>query len=378
MNQPGGKIVFAGGGTGGHIYPALATIEILKEKGRFDILYIGGYKGLETRIVPEKNIAFKKIMISGFHRAFTVKNLLFPLKVVRGLMQSCSILKKFQPQVVVGTGGYASGPVVYVAAKKGIPTLIQEQDSYPGVTTRMLAKYADVICLAYPEAQSYLKKITGEVLMTGNPVRKSLKLVSKTEGANYWGLDSERPVIFILGGSQGAHSINQAMAELFEELNEKFRVQFLWQTGMRNYRKVEQWPAATHKDVKAQPYFENMDIAYSTADIIVSRAGAITLAEFSLVRKPCVLVPYPYAAANHQEHNARTIADAGAAAIVIEDNQFRDNLRSALESLLTDKNKANTMTRNWQKFQYPDAAETIADKIVEMAKEVRFHETGKD
>jgi UDP-N-acetylglucosamine--N-acetylmuramyl-(pentapeptide) pyrophosphoryl-undecaprenol N-acetylglucosamine transferase len=207
------KIIFAGGGTGGHVYPALATMEALQQKGKFELLFIGGYHGIENQIIPD-GVNYKKIWISGFQRFFTVRNFLFPVKLLVSLFQSLLVLLKFKPNAVVGTGGYVSGPVVYTAAKMGIPTLIQEQDSYPGVTTRLLSRYSDIVCVPYQQVIQHIKKVKGEIVVTGVPVRHSLKIVTKQEAVLQWGLKADKPLIFIFGGSQGAHSINKAVKQI--------------------------------------------------------------------------------------------------------------------------------------------------------------------
>ncbi len=369
MNRPSGKIAFAGGGTGGHVYPALATIEALQQMGDFQFLYIGSKQGIENKIVPGRGIEFRTIWISGFQRSFSLKNLLFPLKLLVSLWHSWKILSRFEPGVVVGTGGYVSGPVVYVASRKGIPTVIQEQDSYPGVTTRLLARYADLICAAYREVEQHLERPKGRFLVTGNPVRMSLQMVSKEEAAAQWGFDPERPVLLVFGGSQGAQSLNRAVSELAERLIADYGLQILWQTGERNYAEISVLPVARHAAVKILPYIERMALAYSAADLIVSRAGAITLAELSQVQKPVVLVPYPYAAANHQEHNARTVAEAGAAMLVREMERVTEELEKALRHILEHPEQAAEMGRAWQQFYHPEAARTIAAEIVHLLKE---------
>lgn len=371
MNKLNGNILFAGGGTGGHIYPALATIEALREKGEFDILYVGGYRGLENKIVPENGIPFKKIWISGFQRFFTIKNAIFPVKLMVSLLQSWKILRQFKPLVVVGTGGYVSGPVVWLAARRGTPTLIQEQDSFPGVTTRLLAKFANVICVPYESVEGHLSKIAGKLLVAGNPVRKSLQLVDKKTAAKEWNLDPDRPVIFIFGGSQGAQSINEAIASLVTGFSGKYGAQVLWQVGSNNYERMKSSAVAGHPDVRILGYINSMNLAYSAADVIVSRAGAIALAELSHVGKPCVLVPYPFAAANHQEHNARTISEAGAALLVKEGERFVERLKEAVESILDDQEYAEKLAASWEKVRKLNAAETIAAEIIDLMQKAK-------
>ncbi len=360
------KIIFAGGGTGGHLYPALATIEALQQRGQFVILFVGGYRGIENQIIPNYPFRYRKIWISGFQRFFTLQNILFPIKLLISLLQSLWILLKFKPEVVVGTGGYVSGPVVYVASKLGIPTLIQEQDSYPGVTTRLLGKYSDIICVPYPEVISHLKKVKGEAVVTGVPVRRSLQLISQEQARSFWGLQVDQPVIFIFGGSQGAHSINKAIRDLAGELIQKYRVQLLWQVGKHNYAEVSNWSISREKGVKVFDYIQEMDKAYSASDLIISRAGAITLAELAMVQKPCILIPYPLAAAQHQEKNAQTIVSAGAAILVREDAKFTENLQEAVEYLLTHPAEAARMGQNWKSIYAPQAADKIADQIIKL------------
>ncbi len=360
------KIIFAGGGTGGHVYPALATIEALKKTGNFDILYIGGYRGIEKEILPGQSIAFKIIWISGFQRYFTLQNFLFFLKLFISLIQSTIILLRFKPDVVVGTGGYVSGPVLYMAAKFGYPTLIQEQDSYPGITTRLLARHVDVICLPYAGVDQHLKKSKGKVVITGNPVRSSFNLVDKAQAVQTWQFDPDRPVVFIFGGSQGAEAVNQVIAQIADEFIKDYQIQILWQTGKKNFEAYRQSEIGQNKNILLKAYIEKMDLAYSAADIIISRAGAITLAELALAGKPCILVPYPHAAANHQEKNAVAIEQAGAAMVVREGDDFKDDMVIALKTLLDKPQLHKQMSESWQKIRQPEAAQKVVTEILQL------------
>lgn len=373
-----GKIVFAGGGTGGHVYPALAIIESLRQKGDFSILYIGGYRGIENSVVPSLGIPYRKIWISGFQRYLTLRNILFPLKVIVSLFQSFYLMLNSRPDVVVGTGGYVSGPVVYSAARLGIPTLVQEQDSFPGITTRLLARYSDIVCVPYEDVRQYLKKIKGKLLVAGVPVRSSLKLHKKELAVAHWGFKVAKPVLFILGGSQGAQSLNRVVSSVAEKLIREHDVQILWQTGKGNYEQVQEWPITHDSRIVVKDYIDSMDLAYSAADIVISRAGAITLAELAAVGKPCVLVPYPYAAAGHQEKNAQAIAGIGAALLVKEDEHFEANLKGTIIKLLEDKNLAEAMGGKWQKIHQPDAAGFIADQVINLMREEHEDTSGKN
>ncbi len=378
MTDIKGKVVFAGGGTGGHIYPALATIEALRQKNEVDLLYIGSRHGIEKNIIPAKRIDFKGIWIAGFKRGLTLKNLLFPIKLGVSLFQSWKTLKRFNPGVVVGTGGYVSGPVVYMASRMKIPTIIQEQDRYPGVTTRLLAKYADVVCAAYPDVKNSLNSIRGEFLVTGNPVRKSLKITDKEDAIRNLKLDPSRPVLFVFGGSQGAHSLNKAIRDIGEFLTHNLGLQIIWQSGIRNFDEVNKWEISENSAVHVFPYIEEMEVAYSAANVILSRAGAITLAELAFASKPAILVPYPFAAANHQLHNARAIAAAGAAIMIEEDESLSDKLKKSLEQIVKTPQMAEEMSQKWKEFYYPQAADTIANKIVQMMEKSKHDETWKN
>lgn len=361
------KILFAGGGTGGHIYPALATWQAVQAVSDAEALFVGGKTGMEGDLIPSEGLPFRSITVSGFHRYFTAKNLLFPFKLLAALWQSRKIIKEFGPDVVVGTGGYVSGPVVYVAAKMGIPTLIEEQDSYPGVTTRILARYADVVCLAHADAKQHLSQVKGKVLVTGNPLRLNLRFRSREEALQEWGFSADKPVVLVFGGSSGARALNEAVTRIAPDLIRETRAQILWQSGNKQYEVYQLKPAGKLPGVRLVPYLNDMGLAYSAADVIVSRAGAITLAELALAEKPAVLVPYPSAAGNHQLYNANTVAKGGAAIVVKEGENFTENLRKAVAELLNDPEKRKQMGQAWQQFQKPDAAQSIAKKILELA-----------
>jgi UDP-N-acetylglucosamine--N-acetylmuramyl-(pentapeptide) pyrophosphoryl-undecaprenol N-acetylglucosamine transferase len=357
--------LIAGGGTGGHIYPAIATIEALAEKGQFDFLFVGGKKGIEMNLIPKYGIAMKSIWISGFQRYFTLKNLLFPLKLLVSLVQSWKIIREFSPAVVVGTGGYVTGPILYAASKMGLPVLIQEQDVFPGVTTRLLKKHADRICLAFEGAKKYFEDCLGKIVVTGNPVRKNLKAKSKSDALKRWDFDSGRPVLFVFGGSQGSRAINKAIIEILPNLVDKHNVQLLWQTGEKEYQKIQALGINYHA-VRILPFIYEMEDAYSAADIIVSRAGAITLAELAIVQKPVILVPYPFAAGRHQEHNARFIEQEGAAIQIREEEGWSQKLIDTLTKLLGDKSLQNRIADSWQKLARPNAAAQIADEVIKL------------
>jgi len=362
------RILIAGGGTGGHVYPALATIEALKKRGDFKFLYVGGKNGIETRIVPSQNIPMKTIWIAGIARSLTLKNLLFPFKLLASLAASWKIVSRFRPDAAVGTGGYVSGPVLFITAKRGVPVLIQEQDVHPGLTTKLLAKHAKKICLAFPGAEKHFLGMSEKIVVTGNPVRNDLLGITPAEGRKIWQLDKDKLTIFVFGGSQGARSINEAMGKILPALLRKYDIQLLWQTGEKQYDAVIESLEIDEKRVRIVPYVKKMNAAYAAADLIICRAGAITLAELANVGKPAVLVPYPFAAGDHQVRNSQMIVEAGAAIMVEEKNGWGANLQMAIERLLTDPALREQQSTAWQKLARPTAADDIAAEIIKLIK----------
>lgn len=360
------RILIAGGGTGGHVYPAIATIEALREKGDFEFLFVGGKNGMEMNIVPQYDVAVKSIWISGFQRYFTLRNILFPLKLLVSLFQSWLIAGKFKPAAAVGTGGYVTGPILYAASKRGVPVLLQDQNVYPGITTRLLKKHAQTICIAFEGAKKYLEDCLYKIVVTGNPVRKNLNVHSRAEAIKKWNLNPDKPVIFVFGGSQGARAINHALIKILPQFLEAHDVQVLWQTGPKDFDTLRENEISRNDNVKIQAYIHEMDFAYSAADVIVSRAGAITLAELAVVQKPVILIPYPFAAGRHQEHNAKFIEDQGAAMVIMEGSGWEGYLSEVLEKLLGDQSLRDSMAGSWQKLARPEAASQIAEEVIKL------------
>lgn len=358
--------MIAGGGTGGHVYPAIATIEALREKGDFEFLFVGGKNGMEMNIVPKYDVPLKSIWISGFQRYFTLRNILFPIKLLVSLIQSWLIARKFKPAAAVGTGGYVTGPILYAASKMGVPVLIQDQNVYPGITTRLLKKHARTICIAFEGAKKYLEDCLEKIVVTGNPVRKKLNVHSRAEAAKKWNLNPDKPVIFVFGGSQGARAINHALVKILPQFLETQDVQVLWQTGQKDFDTIKESEISKSNNVRIHPYIHEMDFAFSAADVIVSRAGAITLAELAVVQKPVILIPYPLAAGRHQEHNAKFIEDQGAALVIMEGPGWEAYLTGALEKLLRDQFLREIMAAAWQKLARPQAASQIAEEVIKL------------
>jgi UDP-N-acetylglucosamine--N-acetylmuramyl-(pentapeptide) pyrophosphoryl-undecaprenol N-acetylglucosamine transferase len=368
MQRPEPHIIISGGGTGGHIFPALAIARALNKKmPNAKILFIGAKGKMEMEKVPVAGYPIKGLWISGLRRELSLANLLFPVKVIYSLAKAIWILKRFKADVAVGVGGYASGPALRAAIMLGIPTLIQEQNSFPGITNKILGKKATRICVAYEGMESFFP--SEKIIITGNPVRKEIIAIAgkKVEALAFFGLDASKKTVFVVGGSQGALSINHTIEMLLPQFKENC-VQLLWQTG-RNFEPEakEACQAAGYEDVHVVDFVQRMDLAYSLADVVVSRAGAIAIAELAAVRKPVIFIPLPTAAENHQMKNAQRLEDMNAA-LVVEDRQAGDLLPSILFDLVRNETLQKSLAENIGKFTMPDADEKIADEIIALIK----------
>ncbi|HMD14069.1 MAG TPA: undecaprenyldiphospho-muramoylpentapeptide beta-N-acetylglucosaminyltransferase, partial [Bacteroidota bacterium] len=359
--MPGLRAIFAGGGTGGHLFPAIAVADELKKLDLgAEILFVGTKDKIEARVVPQCGYAFRTIWISGFHRSFRLGNFLFPLKVVISFMQARSIIQKFKPDVVIGTGGYVSGPVLRAAVSMKIPTLIQEQNSYPGVTTRMLADRVDELHLTFESSKKYFSQ-KDRVFVSGNPTRNTLENADTEKASAYFGFDQAQNIktLFVVGGSLGARSINEAVRLHLDELiKDGFRI--LWQTGKEYFPEAS---AAAKKYssnmISVHQFIDRMDYAYAVADLVVCRAGATTLAELTRLGKPAILVPYPHAAANHQVENARAMTESGAAEILY-DAEVSERLLQCVLAVSEDK-RLLQMSEQSRALGKPNAARDIAE-----------------
>jgi UDP-N-acetylglucosamine--N-acetylmuramyl-(pentapeptide) pyrophosphoryl-undecaprenol N-acetylglucosamine transferase len=362
------RILFAGGGTGGHLFPAIAIAEKIKAlEPDAEIVFVGTSDKIEARVVPQHGFRFETIWISGFHRGVRLRNLLFPLKVVVAMVQAKSILKKFRPDAVVGTGGYVSGPVLRSAVHQRIPALIQEQNSYPGVTTRLLAKHANEVHVTFESSKRYLEGAK-EIFLSGNPTRDSLEQAGRGEGLAYFGFDADdhSPTVLVFGGSLGAHSINEAIVAGMAALGAS-GVRLICQTGPADLERVkESMNTLPARKGWTGAFIDRMDLAYAASDLVVARAGATTIAELTRLGKPAILVPYPHAAADHQVENARALAENGAARIV-RDAEIGQRLIGEIQSAL-EKNALAEMSRRSKSLGMPDAATTIARRVIALAR----------
>jgi UDP-N-acetylglucosamine--N-acetylmuramyl-(pentapeptide) pyrophosphoryl-undecaprenol N-acetylglucosamine transferase len=357
------RILISGGGTGGHIYPALAIANAWMDKHPdSEILFVGAQGKMEMQKVPEAGYSIKGLPVTGLQRKLTLANLSFPIKLWRSLRMASKIVKEFQPQLVVGVGGYASGPVLYAAQNKGIPTLLQEQNSYAGLTNKLLAKKAAKICVAYPEMERFFPK--EKLKLTGNPVRKDLlDLAGKREqGIQVFGLDPTRKTVLVLGGSLGARTLNQAMLKHMVDL-EKEGYQVLWQSGKFYFKDMElalDKAGLTH--IHLREFIREMDLAYAAADVIVSRAGALSVSELCLVGKPVIFIPSPNVAEDHQTKNANACVKQDAA-VLLADVDAVANFKEYIDDLLQHEGKAQALATAIKKLARPDAANALVHEL---------------
>ncbi len=358
------RVIFAGGGTGGHLFPGIAIAEALRElRPDCVVSFVGSRNRIEARVVPKYGYPFDSLWIAGLQRRFSLRTALLPVKLVVSLFQSWSILRRRRPHVVVGTGGYVSGPLLYVAARSGRRTLIHEQNEYPGITTRKLAPLVDEVHVTFASSDRMLggaKKLR----LSGNPVRLSLARRDAGDARVHFGLHPSRPTLFIFGGSLGARSINRAVRPLVPRLVRE-DYQLIWQTGAADYEELKSLGALYREHVIVRPFIDEMDHAYSAADLVLCRAGATSIAELTVLGIPSVLVPFPHAAADHQYKNAVALSEQGAA-MVLRDEEL-NRLERELFSLLDDSAALARMSAAARDAGHPRAAYDIAEAVIRLA-----------
>lgn len=363
------KIIVSGGGTGGHIYPALALIRKMKElDSGLEVLYIGTEKGLERKIVEKEGLPFKAIEISGFKRSLSPENFKTIYRFFKSVSDSKKIVKEFQPDVVIGTGGYVCGPIVYAAAKLGVPTLIHEQNSVAGVANKFLARYVDKIAICFDEAASDFPE--NKVVMTGNPRGEEVVGLGKSNVLESYGLSANQPTLLIFGGSRGALKLNRSLIEAYTEFAEK-PYQVLVVTGEVHFEQVKSEIDALgiqSPNVSVQPFVYNMPEIYANVDVVLGRSGATTIAEITALGIPSILVPSPYVTNDHQTKNARSLIQHGAAIALTEEELNGETLIKATDELMLDPVKREEMAAQAQKLGMPDAATRLAKMIQEMKK----------
>lgn len=354
------RFIISGGGTGGHIFPAIAIADELKRRlPDAEILFVGAKDRMEMQKVPQAGYPIEGLWISGLQRKLSWQNLLFPLKFISSLLKSRSIIKRFKPDAVIGTGGFASGAVVKVAGQMGIPTFIQEQNSYAGITNKMLAKNAHKICVAYDAMEQFFPK--EKIVKTGNPIRDGLLNIAqyRSEGLSYFHLDSQQKTLLVLGGSLGARRINQLIEQqlpLFEQLG----VQVLWQCGKLYY---EEYKKYNSEQVRVLAFIDRMELAYAAADVIISRAGASSVSELCVVGKPVIFIPSPNVAEDHQTKNARAIADKQAA-ILLRESELNEQFADTFSKLIADEAQQEALSAHIKALAQPNATKDIVNLIL--------------
>ena len=365
------RVIVSGGGTGGHIFPAVSIANAIKaEYPDAEILFVGAEGRMEMQRVPAAGYKIIGLPIAGFDRKNLLKNVVVLYKIAKSQWKARKIIKEFRPHVVVGVGGYASGPTLKTAGQMGIPTLIQEQNSYAGVTNKLLAKSAKKICVAYDGMERFFP--AEKIIKTGNPVRQNLldAKVTKAEATESFGLDPKKRTVLVIGGSLGARTVNESILQHIEDIREAKDVQFIWQTG--KYYSEEIHMALAKEDpvenMKVTDFISNMDNAYAAADLVISRAGASSISELCLLKKPCILVPSPNVAEDHQTKNALALSTKGAA-IFVKDSDARNELIPLALKTVVDDAQLASLSENVGKLAYHDSAKKIADEVVKLAVE---------
>ncbi len=364
------RIIVSGGGTGGHIYPAVAVAEALNRrfgKDGVEILFVGAEGKMEMEKVPQLGYNIVALPIAGLQRRMEWRNLLLPFKVLQSIKRAKSVVRSFKADIVVGFGGYASAPILWAAGKLGVPTLIQEQNSYAGLTNKIISKHAKTICVAYEGMERFFPD--ANIVLTGNPLRGNFGVVErlKEEALEFFGLDASRPVIVVVGGSLGTRTLNNMMMEWIKcDYSAEDGVQVIWQTGKIYEAEMRAFLDANPTiGVWQGAFLERMDLAYAAADIVISRSGACTVSELCLVGKPTIFVPSPNVAEDHQTKNAMALVERNAALMVSDRDAKEQAMPLAIETL-KDGVKMATLRGNISKMAFPDAADRIVDEIVKI------------
>ena len=363
MKKP--RFIISGGGTGGHIYPAVAIANELKAQyPDAEFLFVGAQDKMEMQKVPQAGYPIEGLWIAGLQRKLTLQNALFPVKLASSLLKSFRIVKKFKPDVVIGTGGFASGAVLKVASMLGIPTVIQEQNSYPGITNKLLAKKANKICVAYENLERFFPK--EKMMLTGNPVREDLIEVGskKEEAVSYFKLDASKKTLLVLGGSLGARRINQLIEKELDFLLSK-NIQILWQCGKLYLKDYEKYNSKGNVQVTA--FIDRMDLVYAAADVVISRSGASSVSELCIIGKPTIFIPSPNVAEDHQTKNAKAIVDKNGA-ILIRESDLDFQFETVFSDLISNESRQNELSQNIKKLALPNATKTIVEEIKKLIK----------
>lgn len=362
------KAIISGGGTGGHIFPAIAIADEIKRRNpEAEILFVGAEGKMEMEKVPEAGYTIKGLHIVGFQRRLTFSNFLLPFKIIQSVLKARKIVKQFKPDVAVGVGGYASGPTLKATTMIGVPSMVQEQNSFPGKTNKILSKSVAKICVAYDGLDRFFPK--EKIVLTGNPTRATMvDIVGKeNEAHQFYGFDSSKKTILIIGGSLGARTLNESVVANLETLKE-CNVQVLWQCGKLYFEKLTKDLGDTlPQSVKMVQFIKRMDLAYAMADVIISRAGAISVSELCLIKKPTILVPSPNVAEDHQTKNAMALVNKDAAVLVKDIEAKKKMIATALD-LISNPEKSNSLAKNIGKLGKPNATQEIVDELEKLVK----------
>ena len=358
------KFILSGGGTGGHIYPAVAIANELKSRfPNAEFLFVGAKDKMEMQKVPQSGYKIEGLWIAGLQRKLTLKNAMFPFKLIDSLWKSRKIIKDFKPNVVIGTGGFASGPLLQMANMLNIPTVIQEQNSYPGITNKILSKKANKICVAYENLDRFFPK--EKMILTGNPVRQDLIDIEnkRAEAIHYFNLDTNKKTLLVLGGSLGARRVNQLIEKELDHLK-TLNVQVIWQCGKLYF---EDYKKHNSNDVQVLAFIDRMDLVYAAADIVISRAGASSVSELCIVGKPVIFIPSPNVAEDHQTKNAKSIVDKKGA-LMLKESELDSQFSIVFEALLKDSGKQDQLSKNIKLLALPNATKQIVDEIIKLIK----------
>ncbi|WP_282037660.1 undecaprenyldiphospho-muramoylpentapeptide beta-N-acetylglucosaminyltransferase [Saccharicrinis aurantiacus] len=367
MTKDNSKIraIISGGGTGGHIFPAISIAnELKKQISNIEILFVGAEGKMEMEKVPAAGYKIVGLPVAGFQRRLTLKNVSFFYKLFASMLKAKKVTREFKPNVVIGVGGYASGPVLRVATNKNIPTLIQEQNSFPGVTNRILSKKVSKICVAYPSMEKFFPQ--EKIVYTGNPIRQSLlEGITRERAARYFNLDPNKKVVFVTGGSLGARTINEGIKKYIDQFTQN-DIQLIWQTGKYYYKSIMEEVSET-ESIKIMAFVDNMEAAFALADIVVSRAGASSISEMSVLQKAVVFVPSPNVSEDHQTKNAKALVDKNAA-LMIADKDAVEVLVPDVIKLVEDTKKLSELKNNIAQFAMRNASSLIVDEVLALVK----------
>ncbi|MEP4534204.1 MAG: undecaprenyldiphospho-muramoylpentapeptide beta-N-acetylglucosaminyltransferase [Cyclobacteriaceae bacterium] len=359
------RIMISGGGTGGHIYPAVSIAQSLKDMlSDVEILFVGAKGKMEMKKVPDAGFEIVGLWISGLQRSLSLQNLAFPFKVISSVWKSFSLIRKFKPDAVIGVGGYASGPLLFAATRKGIPTLIQEQNSYAGLTNKLLAKRVNKICVAHGGMEKYFP--ADKLVVTGNPVRKTILLddSEKKSAYDFFNFSDSKKTLLVVGGSLGARSINEFILAGYKRLAES-GYQVVWQTGGYYFEEMIERVGEQSENIRMFDFLREMNYAYAVADVVVSRAGALAIAELMLTGKPSILVPSPNVAEDHQTINAKALVERNAA-ILVADSDAKDSLIDRALTLLEDETAKADLSKNIKAMAHADASKDIANEVLKL------------